>query len=141
MMAIRRTCRLASKPCAGRYCAFCCRRAILSFRRSGNEGRTVCLGGHRVCRLDVLVRPRAKGRLSSSTEFRNEERIPFGMTTRENEIALRKVLACFNKHHSEATCQSGYGAVCKTVYPGSIPGVASIKSMSFGVAAHFRRFS
>jgi hypothetical protein len=24
-----------------------------------------------------------------------------------------------------ATCQSGYGAVCKTVYPGSIPGVAS----------------
>src|SRR6266852_883429 len=25
-----------------------------------------------------------------------------------------------------ATCQSGYGAVCKTVYPGSIPGVASI---------------
>jgi hypothetical protein len=26
-----------------------------------------------------------------------------------------------------ATCQSGYGAVCKTVYPGSIPGVASSK--------------
>jgi hypothetical protein len=26
-----------------------------------------------------------------------------------------------------ATWRSGYAAVCKTVYPGSIPGVASIK--------------
>jgi hypothetical protein len=28
---------------------------------------------------------------------------------------------------SEATWRSGYAAVCKTVYPGSIPGVASNK--------------
>jgi hypothetical protein len=45
-------------------------------------------------------------------------------------MGLRKWLACFNKRRCEATCQSGYGAVCKTVYPGSIPGVASNISMS-----------
>jgi hypothetical protein len=30
----------------------------------------------------------------------------------------------------KATWRSGYATVCKTVYPGSIPGVASIKSMT-----------
>ena len=44
--------------------------------------------------------------------------------------ALPNYLTGSNDRSYEATCQSGYGAVCKTVYPGSIPGVASIKSMT-----------
>lgn len=40
---------------------------------------------------------------------------------------LLNVLDRFRYFVSAATCQSGYGAVCKTVYPGSIPGVASNK--------------
>jgi hypothetical protein len=40
---------------------------------------------------------------------------------------LPKALHWFTYCPSAATCQSGYGAVCKTVYPGSIPGVASNK--------------
>jgi hypothetical protein len=35
----------------------------------------------------------------------------------------------------KATCQSGYGAVCKTVYPGSIPGVASIAARPLAINA------
>jgi hypothetical protein len=38
---------------------------------------------------------------------------------------LLNALHRFTYFSSSATCQSGYGAVCKTVYPGSIPGVAS----------------
>ena len=38
---------------------------------------------------------------------------------------LLKALHRFTHSRLVATCQSGYGAVCKTVYPGSIPGVAS----------------
>jgi hypothetical protein len=38
---------------------------------------------------------------------------------------LLKALHWFIYLPPAATCQSGYGAVCKTVYPGSIPGVAS----------------
>jgi hypothetical protein len=38
---------------------------------------------------------------------------------------LLKLLHRFTSSSPAATCQSGYGAVCKTVYPGSIPGVAS----------------
>ena len=37
----------------------------------------------------------------------------------------------------QATCQSGYGAVCKTVYPGSIPGVASIVDRPLVLVAAF----
>jgi hypothetical protein len=40
---------------------------------------------------------------------------------------LRNFLDRFRYFVPAATCQSGYGAVCKTVYPGSIPGVASNK--------------
>jgi hypothetical protein len=40
---------------------------------------------------------------------------------------LLKTLHRFTYFLPAATCQSGYGAVCKTVYPGSIPGVASKK--------------
>jgi hypothetical protein len=42
-------------------------------------------------------------------------------------MALLKALKEFMEMPLTATCQSGYGAVCKTVYPGSIPGVASNK--------------
>jgi hypothetical protein len=38
---------------------------------------------------------------------------------------LPRLLRRFRCLVPAATCQSGYGAVCKTVYPGSIPGVAS----------------
>ena len=41
--------------------------------------------------------------------------------------ALPNYLTGSNDPSYEATCQSGYGAVCKTAYPGSIPGVASIE--------------
>src|SRR5712664_4042610 len=39
-------------------------------------------------------------------------------------VLLRRVRCCY-RHAHEATWRSGYAAVCKTVYPGSIPGVAS----------------
>ena len=44
---------------------------------------------------------------------------------------LLKLMHQFRYLLSAATCQSGYGAVCKTVYPGSIPGVASTKNRAF----------
>ena len=44
---------------------------------------------------------------------------------------LLKLMRQFRYLLSAATCQSGYGAVCKTVYPGSIPGVASTKNRAF----------
>ncbi len=53
------------------------------------------------------------------------------MSVRMTVIAMRqlllKLLSRFRYLLLAATCQSGYGAVCKTVYPGSIPGVASIE--------------
>jgi hypothetical protein len=53
---------------------------------------------------------------------------------------LLKTLHRFTYFVSTATCQSGYGAVCKTVYPGSIPGVAS-KKQRLSNAAKLPRFS
>jgi hypothetical protein len=50
------------------------------------------------------------------------------------EAPLPNHLQAINDLRLGATCQSGYGAVCKTVYPGSIPGVASI---SFPIAPVF----
>ena len=44
---------------------------------------------------------------------------------------LLKRLPRFTYCRIMATCQSGYGAVCKTVYPASIPGVASTKNRAF----------
>jgi hypothetical protein len=41
---------------------------------------------------------------------------------------LLKVFAPFRDFGQRATWRSGYAAVCKTVYPGSIPGVASTAS-------------
>jgi hypothetical protein len=43
---------------------------------------------------------------------------------RPKQLLLR-LLHRFRYFTPAATCQSGYGAVCKTAYPGSIPGVAS----------------
>jgi hypothetical protein len=43
---------------------------------------------------------------------------------------LLKSLPQFRYRRLTATCQSGYGAVCKTVYPGSIPGVASTRRIN-----------
>jgi hypothetical protein len=40
---------------------------------------------------------------------------------------LHKRLGTFKGRLLMATWRSGYAAVCKTVYPGSIPGVASNK--------------
>ena len=51
----------------------------------------------------------------------------FGMTVPTNKTRLLKVLSCIKKQPRMATWRSGYAAVCKTVYPGSIPGVASNK--------------
>jgi hypothetical protein len=50
-------------------------------------------------------------------------------TTNGIQWALRKGLKEFMECRHMATWRSGYAAVCKTVYPGSIPGVASTKSM------------
>jgi hypothetical protein len=52
-------------------------------------------------------------------------RVPFKMANRAAGAALPNCLQPFNDPSSEATWRSGYAAVCKTVYPGSIPGVAS----------------
>jgi hypothetical protein len=51
----------------------------------------------------------------------------FRMTGAMMSRLLLKLMHRFRYFLSAATCQSGYGAVCKTVYPGSIPGVASIE--------------
>ncbi len=40
-------------------------------------------------------------------------------------LPLPKCLGVFNYWRYGATWRSGYATVCKTVYPGSIPGVAS----------------
>jgi hypothetical protein len=54
----------------------------------------------------------------------------FGMTVPTNKTRLLKVLPCFKKRARMATWRSGYAAVCKTVYPGSIPGVASTREIN-----------
>ncbi len=56
---------------------------------------------------------------------------------RVNRLLL-KLLRRFRYLLSTATCQSGYGAVCKTVYPGSIPGVASIAVLPLAINAALR---
>ncbi len=38
---------------------------------------------------------------------------------------LQNCPSCFNNPANEATWRSGYAADCKSVHPGSIPGVAS----------------
>ena len=44
---------------------------------------------------------------------------------------LPKRLSGFTYRHCGATWRSGYATVCKTVYTGSIPVVASTKSMTY----------
>jgi hypothetical protein len=43
---------------------------------------------------------------------------------------LLKSLPRFRYQPLTATWRSGYAAVCKTVYPGSIPGVASTREIN-----------
>jgi hypothetical protein len=47
------------------------------------------------------------------------------MGTMRTKRGLPKVFNQFRYFSRTATWRSGYAAVCKTVYPGSIPGVAS----------------
>ena len=63
-----------------------------------------------------------------------------GSTLRCPAALLLKTLHRFTYFLPAATCQSGYGAVCKTVYPGSIPGVASkdINNFFVGISAKDR---
>ena len=60
---------------------------------------------------------------------------PFRMASIPVTLRLRNRLAPFRYSAQKATWRSGYAAVCKTVYPGSIPGVAS----SFSLPRKFRR--
>jgi hypothetical protein len=64
---------------------------------------------------------------ASGTEIPNEERAAIQNEGAMMTRLLLKALHWFTYSRRAATCQSGYGAVCKTVYPGSIPGVASNK--------------
>ena len=50
---------------------------------------------------------------------------------RRRTMALRKGLKEFMECRDTATWRSGYAEVCKTFYPGSIPGVASNKINDF----------
>jgi hypothetical protein len=54
-------------------------------------------------------------------------RIGFQMQKSTTTPLLRNRLQPFTYRDLGATWRSGYAAVCKTVYPGSIPGVASSK--------------
>jgi hypothetical protein len=51
--------------------------------------------------------------------------IHFRMTLRATTMPLHKRLVAFKFRCLEATWRSGYATVCKTVYAGSIPAVAS----------------
>ena len=57
--------------------------------------------------------------------FRIRHRKSFRMGTMRTKAGLPKTFKQFRNFVRTATWRSGYAAVCKTVYPGSIPGVAS----------------
>ena len=44
-------------------------------------------------------------------------------------VPLQRSLVALKFRSLKATWRSGYATVCKTVYPGSIPGVASSKNL------------
>ncbi len=54
----------------------------------------------------------------------------FGMTVPPTTQPLPSRLEAFSYLHRGATWRSGYATVCKTVYSGSIPDVASTISMT-----------
>jgi hypothetical protein len=72
-------------------------------------------------------KPTSSGRTRRVQTFRVEHGTSFRMMAATRSRLLLKLMHRFRYFLSAATCQSGYGAVCKTVYPGSIPGVASNK--------------
>jgi hypothetical protein len=66
--------------------------------------------------------------LASALSFGMRQQQSFGMAMLGANQGLLKVFAPFRDFGQRATWRSGYAAVCKTVYPGSIPGVASTPS-------------
>jgi hypothetical protein len=95
------------------------------WQKSPAESRTGARSHHSVTRTPYRPTPLRLPSVGMErpTESQN------GATNR----LLRNVLGRFRYFVPAATCQSGYGAVCKTAYPGSIPGVASksLKSQAF----------
>jgi hypothetical protein len=63
--------------------------------------------------------------------FRTRHGLAFRTTRMATTQPLLSWLGTFRYSRRTATWRSGYAAVCKTVYPGSIPGVAS-KTLRIG---------
>src|SRR6516162_6389387 len=81
------------------------------------------------CRTGLCDTPRQNAS-ESRFLFRNRGQAPLSPLTAVPLIYVRKALPKqigAVTHAGTATWRSGYAAVCKTVYPGSIPGVASNK--------------
>jgi hypothetical protein len=76
---------------------------------------------------------RITSRTPRERRFRMKRGQRFRMREATTKQLLLKTLHRFTYFLPAATCQSGYGAVCKTVYPGSIPGVASKKIKDLAV--------
>jgi hypothetical protein len=102
------------------------------------DGQGRALSGHRskayegyAKRTDKRALIATEGAASSSRQnkgaqsFRIRHRKSFRMGTMRTKVGLRKMFKQFRDFVRTATWRSGYAAVCKTVYPGSIPGVAS----------------
>jgi hypothetical protein len=97
-------------------------------RGRGLQGQRSMAG--EALRTRVTTRPGGHSAHLPDRPGRNKSALEFGSTVRANKTALRKPLACFTKCPVTATWRSGYAAVCKTVYPGSIPGVASTRGIN-----------
>jgi hypothetical protein len=80
----------------------------------------------------------ARYRLASASSFGMRQQQSFAMAMVGANQGLLKVFAPFRHFGQRATWRSGYAAVCKTVYPGSIPGVASTSSEQHLSDPHFR---
>src|SRR6516225_3793017 len=83
------------------------------------------------CRTGLCDTPRQNAS-ESRFLFRNRGRAPLSPLTAVPLIYVRKALPKqigAVTHAGTATWRSGYAAVCKTVYPGSIPGVASSRKI------------
>jgi hypothetical protein len=98
---------------------------------------TACLqnGGTRPPRDPEALRPCA-GEYIRSERAAAERR----MTGVPIAPPLPNQLQEFNYLRRGATWRSGYATVCKTVYPGSIPGVASNKTKDLAVMARLDPF-
>ena len=92
-------------------------------RKSGLPRATTSLAACSMIRVLRNCSPQAQELRADTLDSRNEG----GEDEATLKQLLLKALHRFTHSPPVATCQSGYGAVCKTVYPGSIPGVASNK--------------